>query len=100
VDLKTETADLTLMTTPRTGIGISPASVLAPRLTVKGSLANPNFSVDSRSSALSTYTAFISGGASVVARGLWDRVTRNSDPCDNLYKLAVETLRPDLATPK
>ena len=100
VDLKTETADLRLMTTPRTGIGISPASVLAPRLTVKGSLANPNFSVDSRSSALSTYTAFISGGASVVARGLWDRVTRNSDPCDNLYKLAIGTLRPDQAPPK
>jgi hypothetical protein len=88
------------MTRPRTGIGISPAKILAPRLMVKGTLAKPKFSVDSKRSAISAYAAFISGGASVLATGLWSRVTRSTDPCKDMYNLALETLRPDRMTSK
>ena len=88
VNLKSEKPDLVFMTKPRTGIGISPIKILAPRITVGGTLAKPGVSVDSRASALSAYAAFLTGGVSVLATGLWDRVTRSADPCGELYELA------------
>ena len=92
VDLRTEQPNLAFMTKPRTGIGISAAKVFAPRLRVKGTLAKPSFSADSKSSALSAYAAFISGGVSVLATGLWDSVTRSKDPCGDMYELAREEI--------
>ena len=100
VDLLSEKFDLSLVTKPRTGIGLSPAQVIAPRLTVKGSLAKPSFSVDSKSTAISTYAAFISGGASMLATSVWDRATRSKDPCQDLYKLALNEIQPDPMTRK
>jgi hypothetical protein len=99
VDLLSEKFHLSLITKPGTGIGISPAKVIAPRLTVKGSLAKPSFSVDSKSAAISTYAAFISGGASMLATGLWDRATRSKDPCRDLYKLALKEVQLDPTRP-
>jgi hypothetical protein len=100
VDLLSEKFYLSLVTKPRTGMGISPAKVIAPRLTVKGTLAKPSFSVDSKSTAISTYAAFISGGASLLATSLWDRATRSKDPCHDLYKLALKEIQPDPMTRK
>ena len=98
MDLLSEKPLLALITKPRTGIGISPANVIAPRLTVKGTLAKPIFSIDSKSTAISTYAALISGGASMFATGLWDRATRSKDPCRDLYKVALEEVQLDPRT--
>ena len=87
VDLHSEKPQLSFITKPRTGIGISPVKVIAPRLTVRGTLAKPGFSVDSKSSA-------ISGGASMFAISLWDRATRSKDPCRDLYNLALKDIQP------
>ena len=95
VDLDSEKLQLGFITKPRTGIGISPAKVIAPRLMVKGTIAKPSFSVDSKSSAISTYAALISGGASMFATSLWDRATRSKDPCLDLYKLALKDIQLD-----
>ncbi|MFP6802176.1 MAG: hypothetical protein VCA12_03430 [Pseudomonadales bacterium] len=100
VDLLSEKLHLALITKPGTGIGISAVKVIAPRLTVKGTLAKPSFSVDSKSTAISTYAAFISGGASMLATGLWDRATRSKDPCHDLYKLALKEVQADPMTRK
>lgn len=86
IDLIEEKPNLGVITRSRKGIGLSPAKVIAPRLKVTGSLASPKLSVDSRGTALSTGMAFFSGGLSVLASGLMDRlITGAGNPCDSLY---------------
>ena len=78
------------MTKPRKGIGVSPAKVIAPRLRVGGTLSAPNISVDSTTTALSTGAAYLSGGLSVLATGIWDRLSSSGDACGGLYRQATQ----------
>ena len=56
-----------------------------------GSLARPKYSIDTRSAALATGLAYFSGGASVLASGLWNRLVQGTtDPCQDLYNQAVQ----------
>lgn len=85
VNLTSEATDLTILTKSRTGIGLSAAKVVAPRLKVKGTLAEPKFQVDTTGTAINTWLALYSGGMSLVASGLWDRITSAGDSCNSLY---------------
>ena len=90
LNLTTERPNLTIMTRPRTGLGVSPIKVLAPRLKVAGTLAKPAFSIDATSSALSAGAAFFSGGVSIFASAIWDRLNSNSEACGLLYEQALK----------
>ena len=86
VNLGEEQANLGILTRSRKGIGLSPARIIAPRLKVTGALKNPRLAIDSKGTAVSTGFAFFSGGLSVIAAGLLDRiVTGANNPCDSLY---------------
>ncbi len=84
IDLAREKLKLVFLTKSRTGIGLSPLKVIAPRLKVGGTMTDARFSVDTTSSALSTGAAFFSGGVTVLATGLWDRMSSSSDACAQL----------------
>ena len=91
IDLRAEEPNLTMLTRPRTGIGVSAAGAVAPRITMTGSLASPKYSIDTRSAALATGLAYFSGGASLLASGLWNRLVRGTtDPCQALYHQAAQ----------
>ncbi|MFT7218833.1 MAG: hypothetical protein ACI8Z1_000445 [Candidatus Azotimanducaceae bacterium] len=90
LNLTTEKPNLAIMTRPRTGLGISPVKILAPKLKVVGTLAKPAFSIDATSSALSAGAAFFSGGVSIIASAIWDRLNSNNEACDLLYEQALK----------
>ncbi|MBL6691654.1 MAG: hypothetical protein ISP91_14805 [Pseudomonadales bacterium] len=71
-------------------IGLSPLKVIAPRLKVGGTMTDPRFSVDTASTALSTSAAFFSGGVSVLATSLWDRMSSSTDACTQLQQQAIK----------
>ena len=77
-----------VLTKSRTGIGLSAAKVVAPRLKVKGTLASPKFSIDSTGAAVNTWLALSSGGLSLLASGLWDRMSSGADACGDMYREA------------
>lgn len=88
INLDREKPDLAVLTKSRTGIGLSAAKVLAPRLKVKGTLASPKFQIDTTGTAVSAWLAVYSGGLSLIASGLWDRISGSSDACDDFYREA------------
>jgi len=90
INLGKEALKLVFLTKSRTGIGLSPLKVIAPRLRVGGTIMAPRFSVDTTTSALSTGAAFFTGGMSVLATGLWDRMSSSADACPQLYKQSGE----------
>ncbi len=90
VDLAKESPNLTVLTKSRTGIGLSATKVIAPRLKVRGTLASPKFQIDSTGTAVNTWLALYSGGLSLIASGLWDRMSGSADACGDLYRQASE----------
>ena len=87
VDLKTEALALDFGTRPRSGIGISPGMFTNPFLELRGTLLNPTVGVGAKgvtSGALAAATA----GATVVAKGLVDRVKGEVDLCKRTLEAA------------
>ena len=81
MDLETERIDLAVRTSPRRGIGISAGELLNPFVRITGTLARPRLAVDEQGVLITGGAAVATGGLSLVARGLWDRLTRSSDAC-------------------
>lgn len=91
LDNREEKPNLDITTRSRTGIGISAAKTIAPKTQVTGTLRNPRLSVNTTSSALSSGAAFMTGGASIIASGLLDRIrTAVTNPCDSVIEAAME----------
>jgi len=89
IDLSTEEIDLTLRTKTREGLGVSLGGVVNSFLKVGGTLSNPSLGVDAAGSVTTTGAAVATGGLSVLARGLWDRVSAEADICDQSDDSAV-----------
>jgi hypothetical protein len=49
-----------------------------------GTLQNPKLQIDAASSVTTTGAAVATAGLSLLARGLWDRVTAESDMCKEI----------------
>jgi uncharacterized protein involved in outer membrane biogenesis len=81
IDFSTEEIDLTLRTKTREGLGVSLGGVVNSFLKVGGTLSNPSLGVDAAGSVTTTGAAVATGGLSVLARGLWDRVSAEADIC-------------------
>jgi uncharacterized protein involved in outer membrane biogenesis len=89
VDLDTEALALNFNTRPRSGIGISPGMFTNPFLELRGTLLHPTVGVGAKgvtSGALAAATA----GATVVAKGLVDRVRGEVDQCRKTLEAARE----------
>jgi hypothetical protein len=81
VNLRDETLEFYLRTTPRDRFSINAGEIINPYVKIVGPLNNPGLGVDAKGTLFTAGTAFATGGLSLIAQSLWDRMFRASDPC-------------------
>ena len=80
IDLGSEALKFDFNTRPRTGVGISAGMFANPFIELAGSLASPRLGIGAKG-ATSGAAAVATGGVSVFAQGLLDRVRGGQDVC-------------------
>ena len=83
VNLKTEKLDLAVRPRPKEGLGISLGG-LAGLVRIKGTLGDPRVGIDEMGvvkTGAAVGAALATGGLSLVAQGLFDKVTEGAPPC-------------------
>lgn len=80
IDLRTEALALGFSTRPREGVGISAGMFTNPFVGLGGTLASPSVNVGAKA-AVSGAVAVATGGMSVLAQGLLDRLRGTQDQC-------------------
>ena len=81
INLKTETININVRTTPQRGLSISGGELLNPYIKIVGTLAAPRLAVDEAGVLISGGAAVATGGLSVLAKATWDRLSRSREPC-------------------
>ncbi len=81
LDLTTEAIDFNFKTAARKGLGFSAGEFINPYVKVVGTLAKPQLTLDPKGTLVTGGAAFATGGLSILATTLWDRVARQKDPC-------------------
>jgi len=81
IDLGTEKLNIDWVTKPRKGIGISASMITNPYIKLGGTLANPAVELKPLEAVTSTGVAVATLGISVVAKGMYDRVTAEKKVC-------------------
>jgi uncharacterized protein involved in outer membrane biogenesis len=81
VDLSSEKVDFNFKTAARGGLGFSAGELFNSYVKVSGTLSKPYLTVDPTGTLVNGGAAFATGGLSILATTLWDRVTRQKDPC-------------------
>ena len=81
IDLDTETLDINFRARPREGLGVSLGTIANSFLAVRGTLRSPRVVLDATNSVTATGAAVATGGLSLLARGLWDRLSAEQDIC-------------------
>jgi uncharacterized protein involved in outer membrane biogenesis len=81
LDLRTETIELFLRTTPRERLDINFGEIVNPYVKVTGPLAKPGLTIDPKGALFSGAIAVVTGGLSIVAKSAWVRLFRAVDPC-------------------
>jgi hypothetical protein len=104
IDLHNETLNLAFTTRSREGTGVSAGKAITPYLKIGGTLAKPTLVIDPKGTAVSGSAAFVTGGLSILAEGLWDRwVATAGNPCERLLsevsKDKNEIYKPLLTSP-
>ena len=100
IDLKTEELRVGIRTTPRRALSISAAELVNPYIQVVGSLARPRLAVDKKGVLITGGVAVGTGGLSLLAQGLYDRLSNTGEPCTKAADAAIAQLGdrfPDLA---
>ena len=80
IDLRTEKLLIDFTTRPRQGIGMTPGMFTNPLIRLEGTLASPKIGVGAKGLA-SGAAAAATGGVTVVASGLLDRMVGEKDIC-------------------
>jgi hypothetical protein len=99
LDLKTEKLQVTVRTTPERALSISAGELVNPYVQVVGTLAAPRLAVDETGLLITGGAAVATGGLTILARGIWDRLARSREPCGQASARAIEDLEdrfPDL----
>jgi uncharacterized protein involved in outer membrane biogenesis len=95
LNLKNEKIQIGVRTTPRRRVStISVGELLNPFVEVGGTLASPRMGVDEANVLITGGAAVATGGLSLLAKGLWDRVSSSKDPCKQVSDQAIEALGP------
>jgi len=100
VNLKTEKLRVVVRTTPRRALSVSAGELVNPYVQVGGTLAAPRLAVDEAGVLISGGAAVATGGLTILARGLWDRLRTAGNPCKQSSDRAIEQLGgrfPDLS---
>ena len=83
LDLRTEQLAFDFNTRPRKGIGVSAGMFTNPFIHVAGTLVSPRLGVSAKA-ATSGAAALATGGLSLLAQGLFDRVQGGQDLCQKV----------------
>jgi uncharacterized protein involved in outer membrane biogenesis len=82
IRFENEELDLSWTAKPRKGVGLaSTTAITNPFLKVGGTLANPRIDVEPLRAATATGAAVATAGLSLLAQGMWDRVTSGKNVC-------------------
>jgi uncharacterized protein involved in outer membrane biogenesis len=92
INLKTENLRVGVRTTPRRALSVSMGELVNPYVQVVGTLAAPRLAVDEKGVLITGGAAVATGGLTLIARGLWDRLTRSGDPCGQSTNQALTQL--------
>ena len=90
INLHNEKLDLDWTSKPRKGIGASASVITNPYIKVGGTLADPNLEMKPLQAATATGAAVATAGLSLVAKGLWDRITAEKKVCKRARKRVNE----------
>jgi hypothetical protein len=82
VEFETEKIGVTFRAKPREGVGIGLGTITNSFLALGGTLKSPRITIDPASSAVATGAAVATGGLSLLARGVWDRLSAASSICE------------------
>ena len=81
VDLHTEKLDIEFNTKPRTGVGLTADMFVTPFVKMTGTLLEPGLSLNAKGTLLAGGAAVLTGGISLLVRGMADRATAEGDAC-------------------
>jgi uncharacterized protein involved in outer membrane biogenesis len=93
VNMKTEQINVDFSVRPRKGIGLSASMITNPWIKLGGTLARPAITVNPAGATISTGAAVATGGLSILALGIWDRILGAGDPCAQALKQDAERQR-------
>ncbi len=82
IDLNTEKLNVNFRAKPREGLGVSLGTIANSFLGVRGTLGSPRVTLDPKGSVATTGVAVATGGLSLLARGVWDRLSAAKDICE------------------
>jgi hypothetical protein len=82
------------ITKPRKGIGVSASMFTNPYIRLGGTLANPAIEMKPAEALATTGVAVATMGISLLAKGLFDRVTAEKKVCEQAMRQAQEQLHP------
>jgi hypothetical protein len=94
VDFRTEDITLEWTTKPRTGVGLTPSLISNAYVKLGGTLSSPRLEVKPLQAAVATGAAVVTLGLTVLAKGLYDRITAEENVCVN------ELAKAKVAVPK
>ena len=96
LDLGTERIKAKFKTVPQKGLGFSVSSVFNPYVEVSGTLAAPKIMVDPASTVVGGSLAVVTGGLSILAQNVIDRMNTSGNVCaERLSKANDEMLLQD-----
>jgi len=93
LDLKTEKLSFDWITKPRRGLGISASALTNPYIKVGGTLSKPTIAVKPLEATVQTGAAVATMGLSLVAQGLWNRMTSGREVCQKAIEEAEAGLK-------
>ncbi len=98
VDLKSEELRIGVRSTPRRIVSFSAAELVNPYLQLIGTLSSPRLAVDETGVLITGGAAVATGGLSLLAKGLWDRLSKSGDACKQMSEQALKELEGRLPT--
>jgi uncharacterized protein involved in outer membrane biogenesis len=81
IDLATEKLNVNFRAKSREGLGVSLGSVANSFLGVRGTLGSPRITIDPKGTVTTTGAAVATGGLSLLARSMWDRLSAEKSIC-------------------
>jgi uncharacterized protein involved in outer membrane biogenesis len=90
IDLDTEEFELTWVSKPRKGFGVSVGSITDNYVKLGGTLAEPSLEATPLKAAVSSGLVVGTAGLYLVGRGLWNRITSHRKICKHALEAAEE----------
>jgi hypothetical protein len=86
IDFETENLDLRWAAKPREGVGLSASTITNPYIKLGGTLSDPAVEIKALEAVTSTGAAVATFGLSILARGMYDRLSAERQVCTRALK--------------